>query len=181
VDDQGRSVVDDQGRPVVDDQGRPVVDDIGGGVVSESAAHSPAPTSVALGEVREYKDFWCGFNSHGGPTVNHRNGRVVTVPMALNQNQFCERDSGGNAVVVNADGHPVDIAQDGAIVLDQGRPVVDDSLQRQTVPVGATGATGIPNVADPDALTGAQFVYCMVAKPDSSPTIVNVDGSPIIP
>lgn len=184
VDDHGRGSVDDHGRGSVDDQGRGPVDDHGGGVVEDGAAHVPAPTRTLLGDSRGYQEFWCDLNDYGGPVVKHRDGRVVAVamPAKSSDRQYqCGKDLNGDAVILyKGQDNKMYMAQvdhGGGIVDDQGRGPVDDSGMRSPPPPNANGCTGSENCEGvrPD-LIGADFVYCMVAFPDSNPVIVNIDG-----
>ena len=183
VEDHGRGSVDDHGRGSVDDHGRGSVDDHGGGVVEDGAAHVPAPTKDLLGDSRSYQEFWCDLNDSGGPVVRHRDGRVVAVAMPAktdDKEYKCGKDLNGDAVIMyEGDDGTMYVAEvdHGGVMNDHGRGSVDDSGVRKTPAAGVNGCTQSENCNDVSPyLTGADFVYCMVAFPDTDPVIVNIDG-----
>lgn len=180
VEDHGRGTVDDHGRGSVDDHGRGSVDDHGGGVVEDGAAHVPAPTKDLLGDSRAYQEFWCDLNDYGGPVVKHRDGRTVAVALPIGKDYKCAKDLNGDAMAVSEkDGELflVEVDHGGGVVDDHGRGSVDDSGVRRTPAADVDGCSGSENCSDVDpAMTGREFVYCMVVYPDSDPVLVNIDG-----
>ena len=148
----------DQGGGIVIDQGGGIVEDQGGGVIEDGAPKVPVPTSAQLGVgvTRGYHEYQCSPNDQGGGIVEDSTGRTVAVGMPADTQYDCRVTTENDAVVVdNITNKPIDIDQGGGIVEDQGGGIVVD--------------TGIPPVS---GQTGVGLVYCMVARPDSSPIIV---------
>lgn len=172
--DEGRAVVVDEGRAVVVDEGRAVVVDgdgnvtvdEGSAVVVDKGGFIPAPTpdSSQLGRAREFEEFRCSTNDEGGAIVVDRGGRVAVVSMPAElESGRCGRLN-GKAVIVDEDGNPVLIDDEGrAVVVDEGGAVVVDE------PAEEGADDSLPDDAQ-ESVT--PLAYCMVAKPDSAPIVI---------
>lgn len=171
VEDAGGGPVNDGGGYVEDAGG--YVEDAGGyvedagGYVEDTAPRSPAPSTDHENVDRGTWEYHCETNNDGGGYVEDKTGRDVTVPMRTNGRFLCWKDGLNNAVVLRAE------EQAGTTRYFRTRL---DRHQNLTLLDGeepnATDLVALPN-QPPELDT---YVYCMVAKPASAPSILTKGG-----
>ncbi|MGH8222249.1 MAG: hypothetical protein ACREQZ_04675 [Woeseiaceae bacterium] len=158
----------DNGGGYVQDNGGGHVQDNGGGVVQDGAPFSPAPTPAVLGddEERGFHEYECSTNDNGGGFVQDGTGRSAVLPIGRGPEFYCWSRYGEAVALRESDAGMVEILH----------------YNLHHTPYTTHGSFPLPNDAVKSTRpAGPGFDYCVVARRDDEPRIIERDGTCVAP